>query len=182
MNKYENTNPNYRGGICSFRSEDELLTLDKENLIRFKKRFMSKVDKTSSCWLWTASVFTRSGRARATLGTRSVVAARVSFVLFKGAIGDKLVCHTCDNILCVNPKHLFLGTPKTNMQDMIQKGRKFLTQVNLNWSTKLTEKEVREIRKLHKRGFGYTYLSRKFNVSHSNIGLIIRRVTWHHIK
>lgn len=181
MSKYE-TNPNYRGGICSFESEDELLTLDKENLNRFKKRFMSKVDKTSSCWLWTASVFKTSGRARTTLGTRSVVASRVSYVLHKGKIKDKLVLHKCDNVLCVNPKHLFLGTNKDNTQDMIKKGRKYLAQGNLNWSTKLTETKVRQIRRLHKQGYGYTYLSKKFEVSHSNIGLIIRRVTWHHIK
>jgi hypothetical protein len=185
MSKYQTIsldNPNYRGGISSFTHEDQLLTLDTINLIRYKTRFLTKVRKTRGCWYWTASTFLNSGRARASLGTRSVVAARVSYVLHKGKIKDKLVCHKCDNILCVNPKHLFLGTFKDNTQDMIQKGRKFRTLGETNGSVKLTEKQVIQIRKLFKEGFNYSKLSKKFSVTTSNIGLIVNRKTWPHIK
>jgi len=33
------------------------------------------------------------------------------------------VCHACDNRLCINPKHLFMGTTQANHEDMMRKGR-----------------------------------------------------------
>ena len=90
------------------------------------ERFLLKVDKTDTCWLWSAAVNPK-GYGCLGLGTRGmgvVLAHRASWMLYKGAIPEGLsVLHSCDNPRCVNPDHLFLGTQQDNMKDRDAKGR-----------------------------------------------------------
>jgi hypothetical protein len=80
-------------------------------------------------------------------------ANRFSYWMFNGDISEGMsVCHTCDNPLCVNPIHLFLGTHKDNMQDMLSKGRHNYTLSPENIkkaheaNTKLSDDDVRYVR------------------------------------
>jgi len=87
------------------------------------ERFMSRVNKTDSCWLWNAST-DGNGYARFVINRKSVIASRFSYKSFVGEIPNGLfVLHKCDNPKCVNPEHLFTGTQTDNMQDMLKKGR-----------------------------------------------------------
>lgn len=53
-----------------------------------------------------------------------VMESRVVYASTKGEVPDDMyVCHTCDNPGCINPEHLFLGSPKDNALDMANKGR-----------------------------------------------------------
>ena len=82
------------------------------------------------------------------------------------------VCHHCDNRVCVNPEHLFLGTRADNSRDMVLKGRV---------SSRLTPADVRKIRHLYIPGDrinGGVALSKRFGVSHTTVSHIVRWGTW----
>lgn len=86
------------------------------------------------------------------------------------------VCHRCDNRVCINPSHLFLGTVQENNADRDQKGRKALGEVN--GKSKLTEEEVKKIKQLFSEGISDSEVARRYNVWHSTIRAIRVGITW----
>ena len=93
------------------------------------ERFWAKVEKTQDCWLWLGAPSKARGYGRIHVGTsrdnsKVVYAHRYSWVIHHGEIAPGLVvCHRCDERLCVRPEHLFLGTVADNQRDMKNKGR-----------------------------------------------------------
>lgn len=89
-------------------------------------RFMAHVspEPNSGCWLWTAAISTNGYGLLSTTRSRQVRAHRFAYESMHGPIPDGLyICHRCDTPSCVNPDHLFLGTPRDNLNDAKSKGR-----------------------------------------------------------
>lgn len=160
-------------------------------------RFWKKVNKygptiphmKTPCWVWVAAKL-NTGYGSISLNRSSIKAHRFSWVLHRGPIpAGMLVCHACDNRLCVNPSHLFLGSPADNSNDMKKKGRhrspvippELTIKGERHGSSKLKESDVLLIRGLFKGGSRQCDLSNKFNVSPRLIGLIVMRKIWTHI-
>ena len=126
-------------------------------------------EPNTGCWLWQLSL-DRHGYGKARSGKRSVWghAHRLAYRAFNGDIDPGLlVCHTCDTPSCCNPDHLFVGTPRDNVRDMMAKGRRP--------HTKLSAAQVEVIRQSNDT---HRALSDRFKCSQSLISMIRSGDRW----
>jgi hypothetical protein len=144
-----------------------------------------KVPADNGCWLWMGPVNARGygklnwNRPGMSNQTR---AHRIAFIVYHGEPGNLLVCHTCDVRNCVNPDHLFLGTPADNSSDMVAKNRQQRLKGIDRGTAVLTEDQVREIRRIYVRGVNtQEEVASMFGVSRSLISYIVNDKLWTHI-
>lgn len=150
---------------------------------KFKEHFEARLMRNSEtgCLEWTGGKL-RAGYGRVRVGEKSHLAHRVAFALANGPIpSEQCVCHRCDNPSCCNPDHLFLGSQSENVTDMWKKGRAYDRTGSKNSSAKLTEDDVREIRRLKAEGAVQADLAKRFGVSTVAISLIVLRKKWVHV-
>lgn len=109
---------------------------------------------------------------------RTHLAHRLAYYLATGIEPrDLFVCHSCDNPRCCNPKHLWLGTHKDNMDDCRNKDRN-----NPAPAAKLTEEEVKIVKELILESrYTNKYIGAIFGVTHSNISAIKRNKSWKNV-
>lgn len=141
----------------------------------FCERFWEKVDTSNpdGCWEWMGGKF-RGNYGCFWNSKKGVLAHRFSYELYYGKIPKGiLVCHKCDNPLCVRPDHLFLGEHIDNIVDAAEKGR--LGRLH----RKLTEEQVREIKR---STLPSSFFSKKFRVNWSVISRIRHNETYKEIK
>lgn len=142
-----------------------------------ERRFWSRVDKTGLCWIWRGAKFNH-GYGKVVRGGKFRLAHRVAYELERGPIPDGLfACHRCDVRICVNPEHMFLGTPQDNMTDMVKKGRSGRLPGQLNGRAKLTPEQVAEIRRRHRHGLG-SALAREYGVAPTQLREIVHGESW----
>jgi len=148
-------------------------------------RFWAKVNKHSGifgvdsnmstqCWEWTGALYP-NGYGWFALGRRSegtIGAHRMSWRLTYGTLDDQYILHECDNRRCVRPDHLFQGTQKTNIRDMMDKGR--APQMR----AKLTIKDVIAIRQSASDGMSQMKIAVLFGISKTMVAHIIHRRRW----
>jgi hypothetical protein len=146
---------------------------------RFWARFTP--EPNTGCFLWTGAV-TRDGYGSVRTGNQSLRVPRIAWALTHGpAASDEFVCHRCDNPLCGNPAHLFLGSHSDNMRDMAAKGRANPPRGSACCLAKLTESEVRDIRRRAARGESQRSIARAYGLRHNSISYIVRRINWAHL-
>jgi hypothetical protein len=82
----------------------------------------STIDESTGCWIWQGPVYHKAGYGSVP-GTNEHIHRRAFVAFYQVDVSGKDVCHRCDNPRCVAPHHLFVGTRRQNLQDMVAKGR-----------------------------------------------------------
>lgn len=140
-------------------------------------RFESKIEKTDGCWIWRGTVNNRWGYGQFAVNGVQYRAHRYSYNYFIGKIADGMsVCHSCDNKLCVNPGHLWLGTQKENIQDMCRKGRSLVGEKNP--MAKIKKEDVLRIRQMYLEGCHQRDIASFFGLNQSSVSQIILKKRW----
>lgn len=145
-------------------------------------RFLKLVEKTARCWLWRGGKSSENGYGRVQIKGGRELTHRLSYAIYKGDLVEGVfVCHTCDNRLCVNPDHLFLGSHLENVADCIIKGRN--TRGDKHGARKLSEDAVREMRRLYALG-NYTQqqLAVRYGIDRPYATKIINHRQWKHVR
>ena len=148
--------------------------------VELMERFYEKwqLNKVSGCWEWTAALSPNGyGQIKRPGERKQIPAHRLSYLIhYKEDISKSLVCHTCDNRICVKPSHLFLGTYKDNSQDMVNKGRDL--HGSKHPGSKLTVDKVIALHKMRDEGKSIGELARIFGVSQGVAWRISKGISW----
>lgn len=145
------------------------------------KDFWNKVAKgrSNECWNYLGGA-DWDGYGAFWYGNKQYRAHRfVAEFVMRLEIAGKVVCHRCDTPGCVNPKHLFVGTPADNSADRNSKGRQ--VRGERCHTARLSPKQVLEVRKMLSKGVRRRLIKDKFNVSTSCIAFIAQSKSWKHI-
>ena len=146
------------------------------------ERFMDKLreEPNTGCWLWKGHVDS-SGYGYMFLGGHRKAAHRLSWILQRGEIPDGYyVCHKCDIRNCVNPCHLFLGTPSDNARDKVEKNRHYFGE--RHHGAKLTSSQVYRIKELLAAGTPQAKIAAAFGVCRATVGNISCGKVWKHVE
>lgn len=149
---------------------------------RFQKKFTAST--RDRCWIWHASI--SGGKTPGTLpygnfgvkhlGKNKVVLAhRLAFILATGKVrDDRMVCHTCNHSLCVNPAHLYEGTALDNGRDQRKRNRP-------GWNARFTPAQVRMIRRMYLLGSSSHTLAKIYGVKQWSMYRLLTGATYRYV-
>jgi len=99
-------------------------------------------------------------------------AHRIAWSLSHGPIPDgKSALHHCDNPICCNERHIYLGTHKNNMEDAQARGRLHTPRPN---KQRVTDAQLAEMLNLHAAGMKQFQIAERFGVSKAYVSLLLK--------
>lgn len=144
-------------------------------------KFWSEVfiKEQSECWEWSGCRHV-TGYGKTTVNRKDYTTHRLAYFISRRIDpGELLVCHHCDNRACCNPVHLFLGTHKENVTDMVKKGRN--PRGDSSRSSKLTEVDLSTIQSMRSNGLTYKKIAKILGVSVVCVWQAHNRTNWKHV-
>jgi hypothetical protein len=136
-------------------------------------------ENENGCWICTSHGLNTHGYPKMSINKKQVLIHRYQYELHNGPINNNYVIrHTCDNKLCINPKHLLQGTHKDNVSDRVMRDRS--ARGSDNGRSKLTENQVYNIR-YNLNHLTMQALSEMFLVDRKVIYNIRKNKSWIHI-
>lgn len=137
---------------------------------RIEAAYLARAIKRDGCWGWSGTINNHGRPMMPMVAGKYLQAHRVAYVLrHEEDPGDLLVCHHCDNPVCTNPDHLFLGTALDNNRDAMQKNR---------CRHKLTPKDRDDIIRVCSYGISQRDVAVLFGVHHNTVNYLTRGRTW----
>ncbi len=165
-------NTRYQQKFCSKECFAVSKILTKEQIYnRIKNVYESNVIIKDNCWGWKGEI-NQQGYGRISYGSQRITIHRAAWLIFHKEIPKGMcILHKCDNPLCSNLDHLFLGTIKDNVHDMIKKGRRIIKKSPHGHRSilNLTDNEIIEIKQLLLSGILQKDIAIKFNISRVSI-------------
>lgn len=146
--------------------------------VKVAERLWSWVGRgdADSCWLWTGKT-SQNGYGQFSIDGAKYRPHRIAFALAHGSTpASAIVCHSCDNRLCCNPNHLFLGSDATNAADRTAKGRSCWGERSAR--SALTVSDVIEIRRRSADGWRVGALAAEYGLSPASISEIRTGRSW----
>ncbi|MGI9345548.1 MAG: HNH endonuclease [Gammaproteobacteria bacterium] len=101
------------------------------------------------------------------------------FLTFGDCPVDQEIMHLCDNRSCCNPNHLLAGTHEQNMGFAAAQRR--MPYGENHYSTKLTEDDVKNIRKKVRQGQSQEGVARLYGITQSSVSHIVSGKAWKYV-
>ena len=133
------------------------------------------------CWEWTGGV-SGNGYGKMMIGGEPVPAHQIAVILDGREVGDGFALHECDNPLCQNPAHLYVGDAEDNAQDRERRNRADHAKGEDHGMAKITEEDVREIKDRLEGGEPQYSIAEDYPISRAMVSRINTGQKWSHVE